>query len=313
MALDTPRFLHTQRYDAADFRRVVLDSDVQQGVLGATDLLVSQTGAASMNLLVAAGAAWVRGTTSTRQGLYNTYNDANVQVNIGANSSGNPRLDQVILRIYDSTDTPGSNQDIAAIEVLPGGTASPGVTLNNRLNAAVLPANSLLLADVLVASGAVSIANAVIRDRRVWARGFYQQAMGVTSAPTSSSVASPGTLITDMSLTGEFTNVPVQLSFEVGINHSVAGTSVSVAPLLDGAVLTGFSAIDDTVVQTVAAAGSSTASGAFVFTPPAGRHTITLNTWAGAAGTITAVGKRRSLIAEEMVRQVAGNNPAGYG
>lgn len=316
MAVSNPLFLHTKMatVDAIDLRRAMLDTDIQAGVMGAGDLLVAQTGVASMNVTVAAGAAWVRGTNITRQGLYDIYNDASVSLNIAANPSGNPRLDQIIARIYDSSDG-GNNQDIAAVEVLQG-TANAGATLNTRTGAAALPANAILLADILVANGAASITNSVIRDRRPWARGFFQQVIGVTSSPTpAGGTATPGAFITDMSIVGEFTGVPVVLSFEAQLSHSVANTGLFVLPLLDGAALPGFAATDDTLVAGLSPSSvlGTTMAGTLTFTPAAGRHTVTLNTWATTAGTITAILKRRAMTVEEMIRQNVGNNPAGYG
>lgn len=171
MALADPLFLHTKMAtaDAIDFRRAALDGPLQPGVVAGTDFQVAQTGAASMNVLVAAGSAWVLGTTVSRQGLYQAYNNAQVSVAVPANSSGNPRVDQLVLRIYDSADAL-QGQDVAALEIVQG-TPTAGTTLDSRAGALAIPASSLRLADILVPNAAASIPTANIRDRRPWARG----------------------------------------------------------------------------------------------------------------------------------------------
>lgn len=321
MAVALPSLLHTKMAsaDAIDFRRLLLDSDLQAGVMGAGEYIVAQTGVASMNVTVSGGVAWVKGTNSVRQGLYDLYNDSSVSLNIGANSSGNPRLDQIILRVYDSSDG-GNNQDAGAVEVL-AGTPTAAATLNNRNGAAALPSSSVLLADILVANGAASITNSVIRDRRPWARGFFAQTGGFTvNGAAGSSVAAPGTTIPEMSITGEFTGVPVQLNYQVTLIHSVANTGVVIVPqwstpTVAATALPGFGAADDsaTLGTSVGTLLGVTLSGTLTFLPPAGRGTVSLSTYGTAAGSITASQKRRVMTLEELVRQAANNAPAGYG
>jgi hypothetical protein len=84
---------------------------------------------------------------------------------VGANASGNPRIDSVILEVLDTLHD-GYNTAQARVVA---GTASAGATLDNRTGAAALPANAILLADILVANGAASILTANIRDRRPFA------------------------------------------------------------------------------------------------------------------------------------------------
>jgi hypothetical protein len=169
MALLTPEYLQTQTYSAQRDRAMLGDTGLQEGVIGATDLKVSQRAAgANMSVDIAAGTGWVKGDTVTRQGLYHTYNDAVVNAAVTASHGSLPRIDQVGLRINDSTH--GAGSDTPALEVL-AGTATSGATLDNRNGAATLPASWLRLADVLVPAGSSSVTNANIRDRRPWARG----------------------------------------------------------------------------------------------------------------------------------------------
>jgi hypothetical protein len=170
VALLLPEYLQNKTYAANRLRAMLMDTAIQEGVSGPTDMNVAQRGAgANMSVDVAAGAGWVQGDNTLRQGLYHAYNDATVNLSIGNNATGNPRLDQIILRVFDSIDGGGAS-DQATVSVL-AGTATGGATLDNRSGAAALPGGAIRLADVLVANGAASITNAVIRDRRPRAFG----------------------------------------------------------------------------------------------------------------------------------------------
>lgn len=214
MALLIPEYLQTKTYSAMRLRQVLMDQHLQEGVVGAVDLAVAQraAGGANMSVDVAAGAAFVRGDLTSRQGLYHVYNDGIVNLAIGANTSGNPRVDQVIARVYDSQDgLAGADQ--ATLEVLPG-TATAGATLDNRSGAAALPLTAVRLADVLVASGTSSIVASNIRDRRPWARGGFSQIQR-TAGSASASTTTPTTIFAaDMQLRLEVSSglVRVQLN-----------------------------------------------------------------------------------------------------
>ncbi|MBA3844167.1 MAG: hypothetical protein H0X39_16390, partial [Actinobacteria bacterium] len=168
-----PQYLNaaTGIYTAWDLRRYMDGDPVGPGVADYGSFLVQQRQAGA-NMTVDIGStgvglmqAWVKGSTRDGQGLYRIDNidvtapSANTyvaQLNdvITANASGNPRLDQVILQVSDAQHAGVSN--LAQITVL-AGTANAATTLDTRTGAATLPASCILLADVLVASGAVSI------------------------------------------------------------------------------------------------------------------------------------------------------------
>lgn len=161
MALLTPEYLQTKRYSAIKDRQLQADEVMQEGIANFGDYAVTQRAAgANMSVDIAAGKAFVQGDAVARQGYYHVVNDAVINAAIAANASGNPRLDQIILRAYDSTDA-AQGTDVPAIEVLQG-TPTAAATLANRSGAAALPQTALRLADVLVANGAASIANASI-------------------------------------------------------------------------------------------------------------------------------------------------------
>lgn len=140
-----------------------------EGVILDTDLRVTQrAGGAGMAVDVAAGEARVQGDNVARQGLYHVVQTTALtgatELTVTSNASGNPRIDSVFLRVYDDLyDGSGFNKATAYVQA---GTPSAGATLTNRTGAPALPSSTMLLADILVASGAASIANAVISDKR---------------------------------------------------------------------------------------------------------------------------------------------------
>lgn len=115
-------------------------ADVVGGSLAVT------TGGSGLNLSIAQGGFFAEGDDDDR-GVYHGYNDAAVTLTAGAADPTNPRIDQVIARVYDSTY--GEGADEWALEVL-AGTPTGGATLTNLNGAATLPDNSVRLAYVLV-------------------------------------------------------------------------------------------------------------------------------------------------------------------
>lgn len=185
VAFGRVKFLNanTNLHGAWDLRPSVHGHGPGVGVAGYEDFRVMprQLGA-SMSVDVGKTAvglmtAFVPGSTRGGQGLYECSNidwgaptadtyEAQLNVDVSANSSGNPRLDMVVLEVLDSLHTGASN----ALQIrVVAGTATAGATLDNRTGAAALPASSILLADVIVANGETTIDAVDIRDRRPFA------------------------------------------------------------------------------------------------------------------------------------------------
>lgn len=170
MTLLTPELLDTKTYGFEKLRYLLQSTALQEGVIDPTDLKVVQRAlGANMSVDVGAGRAFVQADSGTRNGLYHEVNDAAVNVVVIASNATNPRLDQVILEIHDSSDL-GSADDTPQLYVL-AGTPTAGATLDNRNGAAALPSNAIRLADILVPAASSSVVTANIRDRRQWARG----------------------------------------------------------------------------------------------------------------------------------------------
>jgi len=125
---------------------------------------VSQRAAgANMSVDIAAGHAVIFGDDVAGQGVYSAYNDGVVNLAIAAAHASLPRVDRVCLRLRDAFHG-GAANDFAFVVV--AGTPTSGATLSNLSGAAAVPANHLLLANVLVPAAAASILAANIGDVR---------------------------------------------------------------------------------------------------------------------------------------------------
>lgn len=118
---------------------------------------VTQTGTASMTLNVNSGIAYVPGSEAGTQGLYCCTNDASDTVIIATAHGTLPRVDSVIVRVYDSAYSGALNQ--WQIEALTGTAAASPV-------APTLPNNSIRLYNVSVGAAVTSISNANLADVR---------------------------------------------------------------------------------------------------------------------------------------------------
>jgi hypothetical protein len=178
-----PAFLtaRTLIYTAWQLRNVFDGDPPAPGVADYESFRVKQRGAGA-NLSVDVGntalnTAWVRGTTRDGMGLYRadnidytapTANTFLAQINTGTifttGDATNPRIDQVFLRILDQQHD-GGGSNLLQIQVVDG-TPTGGATLDNRTGVGAVPANSILLADVLQPALSATIVTANIRDRR---------------------------------------------------------------------------------------------------------------------------------------------------
>ena len=178
-------------YDAIDVRRAVTIG-LAEGTIGGGYLVTQRALGANMSVDIAAStdSALVQGDAVTAQGLYHVARH-NTFINeaITSNSSGNPRVDLVVLEIFDNLHD-GSSSNVARTRVI-AGTATSGATLANLTGAASVPNSAIPLAYVLVANGAASISNSVILDARPKRRG-----KSIISATETSTSAGYGLLTT---------------------------------------------------------------------------------------------------------------------
>lgn len=128
---------------------------------------VVQRGAgANMSVDVSSGKAFVRGTTSN---VYPVRSTATENAVIGNNSSGNPRIDAIVLYIDLAASANSDSSNVAKLLVVAGTpAASPTAPSDSDIQTAVGASNPFLrLADVAVANGETQIDTADITDQRV--------------------------------------------------------------------------------------------------------------------------------------------------
>lgn len=316
----------TPGYSALDDRRQFSPA-FQEGVYGtstlvtaggvsnvtAADFMVTQRAVgANMSVDVnmpTGGQAYVQGDTLSggAQGLYGVpVHSANINEAIAAADPSNPRVDQLILEVQDNAiDGSGGNQ--ARTRVLTG-TPSPGATLTNRTGAAALPGSALLLADVLVGAGVSSVGNAVIRDRRKWARGAFLR-IARTSANYSTGA---GTLAaidgTNLNPRIECSGAPVRVWLETTAHNSSADI-VTTGLQIDGTAVDGTSAIG--TMQSPTGGVVEPGGYRYLTIPSAGSHQFTPTFAAGGIGTATLNASTVNplvFIIEELLRSNAQNN-----
>jgi hypothetical protein len=195
MALLTTGILDTKAYDFSVLRSMFNSELVQSGVVNKGDFLVTaKASQPPMGVSIAAGEAWVRATSGTRNGAYYSVNDASVDLSLTAADSTNPRVDRIILRVNDTSDL-SSATDNASLEAVVG-TPTAGATLANLNGAPALPANSLNLAFVLVGAGVTSVSAANIgnlADPFGTANGYAAASGAVAGAPPAFCFGSPST------------------------------------------------------------------------------------------------------------------------
>jgi hypothetical protein len=153
-----PSWLQNGSHPAENDRLTTQALWATTGIISPSSLAVTASSPANMSINIAAGWAAVVGTIQPNMGTYVAYNDGTVNIAITTANPTNPRIDRVCLTIQDSYYT-GLADDVI-LQVIAGTPASSPV-------APALPANSISLATVAVAAGALSITNGNITDTRV--------------------------------------------------------------------------------------------------------------------------------------------------
>jgi hypothetical protein len=301
-------------YAALDVRRAVSQPAVQEGVSGtgtsSQDFMVQQriAGANMQVEITMTGLAMVQGDSVGGQGLYTVVShSANVLETIATADATNPRIDQVILEVQDNVhDASGGN--LARTRVLTG-TPTAGATLANRTGAAALPGNALLLADVLVGAAVGSITNAVIRDRRKWARGAFH-VIARTSGDYTTAGALAAVDAVNLNPRIECSGMSMRLSLLTEVRHSVLGSNIQVAHTMDGAI------VGNQFEFSPPTAARDFGLDHFVtIVPAAGSHLFAPQWSSAATATMRANGSGQPLyfMVEEIIRQITPNNTVTTG
>lgn len=289
---------------------------LQAGVMGAGDLKVT-AGAGQQELIVAGGAGFAQGNNVgvLDQGLYRVRNDAAKSSTIfeagGPTAAAlNPRLDQIVARVWDHA-TDGLGLRKWRLAVVPGAESS-GVTLDNRTGFAALPANCLLLADVVTRPGMTVYPAVDIRDRRPWARGAYWRTTRTSNAQggddyTTTSVPGGDVDQTNLRPRIECSGAPLRMIFRTGVANLTVGNSVRLGLGIDSVLQGGWPYHADQP-----AVGNIPGGYVFDALPTPGSHFIG-PVWAvpnGGTGRLLARASVPFLVEltiEEIVRQNASN------
>jgi hypothetical protein len=159
MTLRTPpSWLQNGSHPAENDRLTTQALWATTGIIKSTSLAVTQNSPVGMSVLIASGWAAIVGTTQSNMGTYVAYNDAETVVAITTANPSNPRIDLLCATVQDAYYTGAQNNVV--FQVVAGTPASSPVVPS-------LPANSIALAEIAVAAGALSINNGNITDRRV--------------------------------------------------------------------------------------------------------------------------------------------------
>lgn len=128
------------------------------GIINANNLLVTARATPNMSVDVAAGGAFIQASETGGMGTYHVFNDAVKNVVIAAADPTNARTDIVIARVRDAQYSGATSA--WAIEVVQGTPSASPVQ-------PATPANSLLLAAIVVDANASSIVAGKIFDGRI--------------------------------------------------------------------------------------------------------------------------------------------------
>jgi hypothetical protein len=312
----TPTFIGGIQYYGNDFRDVY--EGLQEGVLDTGHLKV--TPGAGRDVNVAAGTAMVMADWATDAGLVRCRNDAAKNSNafetggVTANGTGNPRVDQIVARVYSQDEGDGSNLRKWRLEVI-AGTPTVGSTLDNRTGAAALPSSACRLADLLVPAGFAGpfVQNTHIRDRRPWGDGAYVRILRNLNAGGGSDYATTATAPTEIDPTNlkpriECSGGPIRVSLRGIWAHSAASAVPAIRLWMDGAQVDGF--VYD--VHEPLANGNMPLLASHIFVPPAGSHRFS-PTYHSGGGTVTVRASASVALTfevEELIRPNQANDGA---
>lgn len=159
MALRTPpSWLQNGSHPAENDRLTAQAIFATTGIVTSGSMEVTANSPVGMSVRVASGWAAIVGTTQANMGTYLAYNDATDTLTITTADPTNPRVDRVVVTVNDAYYTGSTNNVV--LQVLAGTPAgSP--------TAPATPANSISLATIAVAAGALSINSGNITDTRV--------------------------------------------------------------------------------------------------------------------------------------------------
>jgi hypothetical protein len=172
-----PYVLQNASHQAILFRQTSSSFVDNEGIVNATDLVVTANATPAMNVDIATGSCWVYGDYSTDSQFYFAHNEGSVNLTIASADATNPRIDIVIAQINDSAYS-GSVDDWELKIVTGTAAGSPA--------APTLPSSAFKLASIAVAATVTTIISGNITDNRVVSQLSVEGAVHVsqTGAPT---------------------------------------------------------------------------------------------------------------------------------
>lgn len=185
MTLRTPpSWLQNGSHPAENDRLTTQAIWATTGIIKSTSLAVTQNSPVGMSVIIASGWCAIVGTTQANMGTYVAYNDAATVVAITTANPTNPRIDLICATINDAYYTGSTNNVV--FQVIAGTPASSPV-------APSLPANSISLATVDVAAGALSIVTGNITDTRVLVTTNIPETGDITAVTAGTGLSGGGT------------------------------------------------------------------------------------------------------------------------
>lgn len=240
------------------------------GVVGQstdTNLKAIQLPSPNNQVRVGPGKAYVPNPAGTM--FYHVTIDANVDTNVTANSSGNPRIDAVVIKVDTVTTPDATASNIASIVIVPGTPAgSPVAPTDAAIQTSVGASNAFLrLSNVTASSGFSTITTSNISDVRT----FFK-------------LVSVGTIVPDGSIgTAKFAS-EAWTSYTPVLTGSVTNPNIGTT----GTVTGFYQKINRTVyfriLVTFGGTGISIGSGVYLFTLPS--TPVTENNAPSVIGTL---------------------------
>lgn len=200
MTLRTPpSWLQNGSHPAENDRLTTQALWATTGIIKSNSLEVTANSPVGMSVRVASGWAAIVGTTQANMGTYVGYNDAQVTLTITTADPTNPRIDLVCMTVNDSFYSGSTNNVV--LQVVAGTPAGSPV-------APSLPANSISLATVAVAAGALSINSGNITDTRVLVTTNIPESGDISSVTAGNGLSGGGssgavTLTIDTAITAD--------------------------------------------------------------------------------------------------------------